>query len=312
MGDIGGTNARFALLESDRVGRIESVPVANYERVNDAIEALFDRHFDRASISGAMLAVAGPVENGRVKMTNSPWVIDADELRKTFGWNVCVINDFEAIAWSLPHLAPSDLRLVGRGQAVPTAPAVVLGPGTGLGLACLVPRPDVAIVLESEGGHTTLPGGTSREDAIIAHLRERFNHASAERALSGDGLVNLYEAICSIERLQIKKRSAAEITAAALESTCPISIEALDMFCAMLGTVAGNAALTFAARGGVYVAGGIAPRIVDFLVNSPFRRRFEAKGRFGAYLSRIPTAVIIHSHPSFVGLQCLARQKFRQ
>jgi glucokinase len=260
-----------------------------------------------------MLGVAGPVENGQCTLTNSSWVINAAELRKTFGWtHVRIINDFEAIAWSLPHLAPSDLYMVGRGKAVPTAPAAVLGPGTGLGLACLVPRPDGAIVMASEGGHATLPGSSPREDAIIAHLRERYEHVSAERVLSGGGLVNLYQAIGSIDRLSVMERSAAEITAAALDGICPICRQALDMFCAMLGTIAGNAALTFAARGGVYIAGGIAPRIVDYLANSPFRRRFEAKGRFKAYLSGIPTGVIIHSEPTLVGLQCLARRESRQ
>jgi glucokinase len=283
--------------------------VAGHRQIADAVRAFFAQCPDAASVSHAVLAVAGPVEDGRCVLTNSSWVIDEAELRKTFGWaHVHVVNDFEAIAWSLPSLAPSELFAIGHGKAVPGAPAVVLGPGTGLGLACFMPRADGAIVVPTEGGHATLPATSQREDAIIAHLRSRYGHVSAERALSGNGLVNLYEAIGAVDNLPTIKRSAPEITAAALDGTCPICRQAVDMFCAMLGTVAGDAALTFAARGGVYVAGGIAPRILDYLANSQFRRRFEAKGRFTAYLSAIPTWVIIHPEPAFAGLQWLGCQ----
>jgi glucokinase len=295
------------------VNAISRLTVAGYQQVTDALQALFARRFNQAFVSGAMLAVAGPVENARCNLTNSSWIIDAAELRRTFGWkHVRVVNDFEAIAWSLPHLAPSVLYMVGRGQAVPTAPAVVLGPGTGFGIACLVPRPDGAIVVSSEGGHATLPACTTHEDAIVAHLRDRFHHVSAERVLSGDGLVNLYQAIGWTKRLSVTERSAPEITAAALAGICPICREALDMFCGMLGTVAGNAALTFAARGGIYIAGGIAPKIAEYLAISLFRRHFESKGRFEAYVSGIPTWVIIHSEPTLLGLQCLASEEFHQ
>lgn len=307
LGDIGGTNARFALLELNRLSAIDSMLVTNHPQFADALKTFLIRHRDQARLSGALLAVAGPVEDGRCELTNSPWVIDAAELRKTFGWpQVRVVNDFEAIAWSLPHFAPSDLFAIGGGRAVPTAPAVVLGPGTGLGLACLVPRADGAIVLSTEGGHVTLPATCRREDMVIEQLRERFGHVSAERVLSGEGLVNLYQAIASIDRHSAIERHPSEITAAALDGSCSVCREVLDLFCAMLGTFAGNATLTFAARGGVYIAGGVAPRIAEYLAKSQFRSRFEAKGRFGAYLSAIPTWVIVHPEPAFVGLQHLA------
>jgi glucokinase len=309
LGDIGGTNARFALFGSGRLGPIELLRVAGYRQINDAVRAFFAQCPDAAGVSNAVLAVAGPVEDGRCVLTNSGWVIDEAELRQTFGWaQVRVVNDFEAIAWSLPQLAPSDLFAIGRGTAVPDAPAVVLGPGTGLGLACFMPRADGAIVVPTEGGHATLPATSQREEAIIAHLRARYGHVSAERALSGNGLVNLYQAIGAVDGRPDIERSAPEITAAALAGTCPICRQALDMFCAMLGTMAGDAALTFAARGGAYIAGGIAPRILDYLAKSQFRQRFEAKGRFAAYLSAVPTWVIVHPEPAFVGLRWLGRQ----
>jgi glucokinase len=308
LGDIGGTYARFALFQPGRLGAIQALPVADYRHIADAAKAFLSRCPDAARVSDAVLAVAGPVEDGRCVLTNSSWVIDAAELRETFGWaHVRVVNDFEAIAWSLPQLAPSDLFAIGAGKAVPGTPAVVLGPGTGLGLACFMPRADGAIVVPTEGGHATLPATSPREEAVIAHLRARFGHVSAERALSGNGLINLYQAIGSLDGLPTIERSAPEITAAALDGTCPACRQAVDMFCAMLGTFAGDAALTFGARGGAYIAGGIAPRMLDHLANSQFRQRFEAKGRFTAYLAAIPTAVIIHPEPALAGLQWLAK-----
>jgi glucokinase len=307
LGDIGGTNARFALLDANGLHPIESIPVGGYRQFEDAVEAFFMRGPNHAAAASAILAVAGPVEDGRCELTNSSWVIDAVPLSKTFDWErVRVINDFEAIAWSLPCLTAPDLIAIGGGLAVPAAPAVVLGPGTGLGLACFVPRERGAIVLASEAGHVTLPGTCQREDAVIEKIRERFNHVSAERALSGEGLVNLYRAVGSIDGNPIPERGPAEITSAALDGSCSVCQEALDLFCAMLGTFAGNAALTFAARGGIYIAGGIAPRIVRRLTDSQFRSRFESKGRFGTYLAAIPTWIIVNPEPAFVGLQHLA------
>jgi glucokinase len=311
LGDIGGTNARFALFASGRLGPIDVIRVADHRQSIDAIRTFLARHADEAPVSHAVIAVAGPVEDGRCVLTNSQWVIDEAELHKAFGWaQVRVVNDFEAIAWSVPRLTASDLFAIGGGRAVPGAPAVVLGPGTGLGLACFMPRNDGGIVVPTEGGHATLPATCEREEAVIAHLRARHGHVSAERALSGSGLINLYEAIASLDGLPASERSAPEITAAALDGTTPLCRQALDMFCAMLGTFAGDAALTFGARGGAYIAGGIAPRILDYLARSQFRERFEAKGRFAPYLAAVPTWVIVHREPAFVGLQWLGTHAF--
>ncbi len=306
LGDIGGTNARFTFVKDDTIGPVEVLAVKDYSQFTDALAALLAGH-GRNGIGGAAFAVAGPVDGNRCQVTNSGWVIDALELRSGFNWaHVRVVNDFEALAWSLPRLMPADLFAIGGGKAVRNAPAAVLGPGTGLGVACLSPRPSGDIVIDSEGGHATFPATTPRENAIIEHLRERFGHVSAERVLSGSGLVNLYQAVGSIDRRPTIERTAAEITVAGLDGGCASCREALDLFCAMLGTFTGNAALTFAARGGVYVGGGIAPRIVEHLRRSQFRPRFEAKGRFQPYLAGIPTAVIIHPDATLVGLQRLA------
>jgi glucokinase len=307
LADIGATNARFALLSNGILGPIRNFTVADFPEFADVVRAFLDGEGGSMSVHAAVLAVAGPVEEGRVVLTNCPWTIDRHELGRTFGfvWTH-LLNDFEAIALSLPHLAAADLLQVGEGEAVRGAPMAVLGPGTGLGVAGLILRADEPVVVSSEGGHATMAGNSPREDAIIDHLRREFGHVSAERVVSGFGLENLYRAIMAVDGLEAPRRNAPEITSAGLDGTCRVSRMTLELFCAMLGTIAGNVALTFGAKGGVYIAGGIAPRIKDFLARSEFRSRFENKGRFRAYLQSVPTSVIIHPAASFIGLRSLA------
>jgi len=307
LGDIGGTTARFAVLTGDTLGPIDHVPTSRHRSMIDAIGGFLGNHRDRGRIGAAVLGVAGPVESGRCDIVNSHWVADSGELRAAFGFaSVRLINDFEALAWALPHLGKHDVRPLAGGQALDGEPMVVIGPGTGLGIAGLVGRSSDIMVVATEGGHATLPGATPREDAVIAHLRRQFGHASAERAVSGPGLENLYTALAAIDGLAVPSRTAAEITKRALDRTCPTCLAAVDMFCAMLGTVAGNLALTFRARGGVYVAGGIAPRLADHLAQSEFRARFVAKGRFRSYLEGIPATIILNPDAAFLGLKSLA------
>src|SRR5262249_8466963 len=305
LADIGATNARFALLREDgEIGPVRIRPVAEYPRFTDAVADFLQGQ--GAVPAAAVLAVAGLVEDERAVMTNCPWVVDAAELRQALGTSaVRVINDFEATAWSLPALKPDHVAPMGAGRAVPGAPMVVLGPGTGLGLACHVPHADAPVVLATEGGHVSLAASSTREGAVIEWLRTRFGHASAERALSGPGLENLYGAIAALDGAGVPERDATAITQAGVAGTCPVSRAALDMFCAMLGTFAGNAALSFGARGGVFIAGGIAPRIVDYLTRSEFRARFDAKGRFRSYMQAIPLNVIVHPDYAFIGLKAL-------
>jgi glucokinase len=311
LGDIGGTNARFALLERGVMQPVEIIPDADHPDFASALIQYLAGHRDGPRVDDAILAVAGPVHANRCALTNGSWIVDGATLCDAFGMaEVRVINDFEAVAWALPHLTPDDLFAIGGGTAAPEAPAAVLGAGTGLGLACLIPGPDRARVFGTEGGHATLASESAREDTIIAALRQRFGHVSRERVLSGGGLENLYGAIRSIDRLSAPDRSAAEITQAAASGTCRASRAALDMFCAMLGSAAGDVALTFGARGGIFIAGGIVPRIIDYLAMSQFRARFEAKGRMQPYLAAIPTNIIMHADPAFVGLHALARELF--
>jgi glucokinase len=281
LGDIGATNVRFALLSNGALGPIKWFTVADFPRFTDAVNAFLDCHCRQVSVCEALLAVAGPVDNNGCVLTNSEWTIDASELCGAFSFaKVHILNDFEATALSLPLLTAADLYPVGGGEAVLWAPMAVLGPGTGLGVACFVPGSQGSMVVASEGGHATMAATSDREDAIIDYLRREFSHVSAERVVSGSGLENLYRAVIALDGIEAPKRNAAEITNAALDGTCPIARAALDLFCAMLGTFAGNVALMFGARGGVFIAGGIAPRLTEYMAHSEFRARFEHKGRF--------------------------------
>jgi glucokinase len=230
-------------------------------------------------------------------------IIDGADLQKMFGFRtVLLLNDFEAVAWSLPALQPSDLFPVGKQRPTAGAPMLAVGPGTGFGGAACFFRHDAApFAVVTEAGHSTLPATSEREERIMGQLRRRFGHVSIERVRSGSGLENLYQALAAVDGVAAPDRNPAAITQAALDGSC--SRAALDMFCSLLGDVAGNLALTFCAQGGVYIAGGIVPRFADRLVESNFRTQFESKSRYESYLRNIPTGIIVGPDASFIGLK---------
>lgn len=307
LADIGGTNARFALLAEGTVGAISHMAVSDYGNFRAALSAYLGNLPKVGTIRAAILAIAGAVQNDHSALTNNPWVIDAAELRAAYQLStVRLINDFEAVAWSLPHLSAGKILQIGGRQPVAGAPLAALGPGTGLGMAVNIPHANGHLVLSSEGGHSTLAGCTLREDAVINYLRQRFGHVSAERVLSGNGLENLHEALSVLDGVVLPKRRAAEIIQTGIEGTCSTSRAAIDMFCAMLGTVAGDLALTLGATGGIFVGGGILRHMPDYFVRSQFRARFEEKGRFSKYLEPIPAYLILDEDVAFVGLSTLA------
>ncbi len=304
LGDIGGTNARFALLEHGVIGEVQHLKVAEFPTIIDAITTFLARHATGRPLTAAVLDIAGPIERNRGMLTNSTWMIDGDELAATFSLGSAkLLNDFEAVGWSLPALQPDDLYPLGGTTAAAGAPMLVIGPGTGFGAACYLPGDGYPTVAVTEAGHATLPATSAREAAVLAKMREHFGHVSIERALSGRGIQNVYQAIAAVDGASVPQRDAAAITSAALDGSCATSRATLDMFCAWLGAVAGNLALTFCARGGVYIAGGIPPRFPDYLARSDFRRQFESKGRYDSYLRPIPAYIVTTPDISFLGLK---------
>ncbi|MDA9520540.1 glucokinase [Bradyrhizobium sp. CCBAU 11434] len=306
LADVGGTNARFAQQTDGELSAITHMAVSDYDTFQEALATYLGAVATAERPVHVILAASGVVHNGRCALTNNSWVVDAEELRRVHEFStVRLINDFEAVAWALPRLGPSSLLQLGGQQRQPGAPLAAIGPGTGLGMAISIPHPGGQIVLSSEGGHSTMASGSLREDAVIEHLRRRFGHVSAERILSGAGLENLHDALATIEGASLPKRRAADITRAAIEGTCAISHSAVDMFCAMLGSVAGSLALALNARGGIFIGGGILRHMPDYLAASQFRRRFEEKGRLRTFLKPIPAYLILDDDVAFVGLRNL-------
>lgn len=306
LGDIGGTNARFAWQASAGapLTDVATYPCAAYATVLDAVGEYLRAHAKPAPRWSAV-GIANPITGDRVQMTNHNWSFSISDVRDRLGLDrFLLINDFTALALSLPALSGDELRQVGGGAPVPHAAVALLGPGTGLGVSGLVHSSDgkLSVPLNGEGGHVTLGGANAREDAVIAVLRERFGHASAERALSGPGLVNLHEALCALDGVAAPPMTAAAVTAAAASGSDPRAVEAEALFFSLLGTVAGNLALSLGARGGVYIGGGIVPRLGRRIDASAFRTRFEQKGRFQAYLAAIPVFVVTAEvSPALVG-----------
>ncbi|MFK4506550.1 glucokinase [Bradyrhizobium huanghuaihaiense] len=306
LADVGGTNVRFALLADGMVSTITRMAVSDSATFQEALAAYLSASTQVDKMAHAILAASGVVQDGRCALTNNSWVIDAEELRRTHGFStVRLINDFEAVAWALPRLGASSLLQLGGRQRIAGAPLAAIGPGTGLGMAVSIPHLGGRIVLSSEGGHSTMASGSLREDAVIEHLRRRFGHVSAERVLSGAGLENLHDALAEIDGVSSPKRRAADITRAAIDGTSTVSRGAVDMFCAMLGSVAGNLALALNARGGIFIGGGILRHMPDYLAASQFRRRFEEKGRLRKFLEPIPAYLILDDDVAFVGLRNL-------
>lgn len=304
VGDIGGTNARLAWV-SGPGGAPEGVRTyacAQHASLADVIRAYFAEE-RRPVPPWAAIGIANPVVGDRVQMTNHHWAFSIEEMRQDLGLQrLLVLNDFTALAMSLPSLTAADVRQVGAGQAVPKAPRALLGAGTGLGVSGLLSSDGGRLVpVNGEGGHVTLAAANDREAAVLATLRKRFGHVSAERALSGPGLVHLHDAVCELSGLEPPPRAPADVTQAALAGDDAHCEEALALFCSFLGNVAGNLALTLGARGGVYIGGGIVPRLGGWFDRSDFRVRFEDKGRFRAYLADIPTLVVQAAYPALLG-----------
>ena len=305
IADIGGTNARFALLEGDDVNEEQVLKCAEFPTLVEAIEHYL--HSIKASGARrpqqAAMAIAGPITGDHIRMTNHVWEFSAATTRRQLNLSRLIfMNDFTALAMAIRHLPAHELDQIGGGRAVLGSTIALLGPGTGLGVSGLVPAGEHWIPLQGEGGHVTLSVMNEREIAVFAQLRQRFSHVSAERVLSGPGLVNLYDALCAIEGVRPESYTPKDITEHALGGSCKFCLETVSMFCALLGTMSGNLVLTLGAVGGLYIGGGIIPQLGSFFANSAFRDRFEDKGRYADYLADVPIYVIRTALPAFIGL----------
>ncbi len=303
VADIGGTNARFALVgDADRnLSEIRELACTDYPTLIDAIRQYLSQlgeiHLHRAAIS-----VASPVSGDRLAMTNHSWRFSVQETREALGLGYLkVLNDYTALALALPGLGEDRCIKTGGGEALPAYPKAVLGPGTGLGVSGLMPVNGGWLPLQSEGGHVSYGALNEREFDVIQVIRKKLDHVSAESLVSGPGLALLYEAITALDLGEARSLKPAEVSDLAIKGQCKQASEAMALFCGILGSVAGNLALTLGARGGVYIGGGIVRRIMDFFIASSFRERFEQHGRFTGYLREIPTYVIDTDYAALEG-----------
>jgi glucokinase len=305
LADIGGSNARFAWMphEGAEPSHVRTLAVAEYPRLADAAQAYLNGLVHAGQVAAglqpkaAAFAVATAVDGDRIEFTNSSWAFSSRALAQQLGLrSLYVLNDFEALALSLPRLRPSQWQnLPGQGPLLAnfSAPLAVVGPGTGLGVAGLVPSSQGWLALAGEGGHATLAPHDDFESDLLAAARKEYPHVSAERFLSGIGLPVLYRAVAAVHgQRAVPDVDGKWVVERALAQDDPLADASIAAFCAMLGGFAGSVALTYGARGGVFIGGGIVPRLGERFARSDFRTRFEAKGRFNDYLRAIPTLLI--------------------
>lgn len=311
IGDVGGTNARFAI--ETAAGRFLAQAIFANRNFSGFASVL--HHYlslDMAVSAGsqglryAAIAIANPIEGDWVKMTNSSWAFSMETIKAEFGFDVfLMVNDFTALAMSLPSLRDTCIKQCGGGDAREGRAIGLLGAGTGLGVSGLIPANDVWVPLEAEGGHVSFAPGDELEIDILELARKKYRHVSAERFLSGMGIGFLYELLCEIKLKEKRSLPASDIIENAIHEKDALCALTVDVFCKMLGTVAANLALTLGAKGGVYIGGGIVPRMGERFFASGFRNRFEDKGRFSDYLAEIPVYVITDTYAAFPGVSLL-------
>lgn len=309
VGDIGGTNARFALVdEYNQPQQARTYAAEQYASLADAMRCYFDDVSLDAPKSAA-IAVATRVQDDAVEFTNNErWSFSKNALATELKIpELKVVNDFTALALAVPHIPDNNLEKIGQGMSRPDEPIGVVGPGTGFGVSGMIPINDHGQwrALNSEGGHCSASALTAREMAVLSVFIKRFGHVSFERFLSGPGLVNIVSALRELDGVRDTAIEPEMVTRDGINGADRHCTEALQIFCAMLGSYAGDLALLLGAFGGVYVGGGIVPRLGEFFSKSEFRNRFEAKGRVSDELVGIPTFVIRDPYPGLLGAATL-------
>ncbi|MFM9900993.1 MAG: glucokinase [Polaromonas sp.] len=315
LADIGGTYARFTIETAPGVFQhMASLRCADHADFEAAVSSYLTGLPEGGvgHIEHAAIAIANPVEGDDVRMTNYHWKFSIEQMRHSLGFeSLVVVNDFTALAMSLPRLSPGQRRQVGGGTPRENSVLGVLGAGTGLGVSGLIPAADGWVALGTEGGHTSFSPRDDREIAILRYGMRQFPHLSHERLLSGPGIELIHRALRADAGLAPETMTAPEITRRALAGTDRCCADTLEAFCAMLGTAASNLAVTFGAMSGVYIGGGIVPRLGTYFDRSPFRARFEDKGRFTDYVKGIPTYVITAEHATFTGVSAILAAQLR-
>ena len=316
LADIGATHARFALEIAPGVLRNVAVLLCDdYPGIVPLLNAYLAQTQAQnggTRISHAAFALANPISGDFIRMTNRDWQFSTEEVRRTLGLTtLLIVNDFTALAMALPGFKPEDLLQIGGGKPVANAVAGVLGPGTGLGVSGVIPTVDGFVTLGSEGGHVNFAPADEREFAILQYAWREWQHVSNERLISGPGMEIIYRALALRNGVEAPPRDAAAIMAAALEQKDPLCLEVLECFAGMLGGAAANLAVTLGAFGGIFIGGGIVPRMAEWFKTSPFRTRFEAKGRFSSYLAQIPTYVIMMPTPALYGVSSILSEHLR-
>ncbi|SIT38987.1 putative Bifunctional protein glk (Includes: Glucokinase; HTH-type transcriptional regulator) [Paraburkholderia piptadeniae] len=310
LADIGGTNARFALETGPgEITQVLVYPCADYPGVAEVIKKyLKDSKIGR--VNHAAIAIANPVDGDQVSMTNHDWTFSIEATRRQLGFDtLLVVNDFTALAMALPGLTDSQRVQVGGGTRRQNSVIGLLGPGTGMGVSGLIPADDRWIALGSEGGHATFAPMDEREDLVLQYSRKKWPHVSFERVAAGPGIEVIYRALAARDKKRVPATlEVSEIVKKGLDGD-PLAAETIDVFCGILGTFAGNIAVTLGALGGIYIGGGVVPRLGDVFARSSFRQRFEAKGRFEAYLKNVPTYVITAEYPAFLGVSAILAEQ---
>lgn len=307
VADVGGTNLRLALASEEGFHHQKTWLCSDFETITDALKAYVESIDSGSAPSKASIAVAGPVTGDFVDITNQRWSFSIEELRRDLELEtLVVVNDFTAQAAAIPKLDPRDTRVLKEGNAAEGATIAVLGPGTGLGVGGLVHSSRGWTPLSTEGGHASLAATNSREWAVVDNLTEKFGRVSKERVLSGPGLVNLYQALCQIDGISPTEVTPGEIVQRAGED--PSCTEAIRMFSGWLGCVSGDLTVTLGALGGVYIGGGVLPRMGDKFDREYFVERFLHKGRYRDYLEPVPVLLVLNTEVAHLGLAALIQQ----
>ena len=310
VADIGGTNGRFGLVEVAGMQQSKPDYTAQSQKTLKCAQypTLADMIRDYAQQTGtalpeyACLAIAGPIQQGRVRMTNLQWEFAIADLQQELGMKALdVLNDFAALAYSMPHLGSSELHPLHAGTPDSNASLLALGPGTGFGMAALVPHPGGWKIAPTEGGHTNFGPGTLEEVEVLKYLLTQQSRVSVENLVSGSGLVTLYKALAAVTDQQAHDYTPADVSERGLAGTDPLCRCAVDTFCGILGSVVGDKGLSTGARGGIYLGGGIIPRLLEHLPSTTFMERYLDKGPMTGYMQAIPLNAIIKDTAALIG-----------